>query len=815
VEDEIRASIERKHQASLDTKEGRASAGKDAARQEARAKRKLEQTGVDTQSLEASQPNEHLASRRQRAKQGKLLLQELTPSSPSMPTQPPSTSAVQRKVAETNARKKHELKADKREPREKELRFLRYNHEASGKKHEVSANGTVETGGAVPTFQDTRLAEIQRKREELERKKKLLAEKTAELQAKKQKVAPVRAPKPDATISGQKFQDSEALTNQFFINSHRPKHLETESLRLYLPGGKLIIDEELTVDLNAPTASLRSQISALQARLNSSYPRLDDLPFSLSNALSANRQDILKTWLKILVSRWQAKTGDTNGPADKQLKRVLDHMVNDHNLSNEAAERMAKRWVDAFPHKRTSGQLDQAEDQVVDDYDEMGFLRDEPDIDDERAAMYDARSAPASATMPDRSESMVELNEENSVGLSDDEVDAFLNTFNGSGAKRSGPTSRSIAQNQSTQQVQAEKQMQGLPGSTVDQKTVVLSDGVTVAPVPTEQPDSESPELDAWALHHLRNDEPVDGKKAARDAIEAAAAREGYSISQEAEEIDVDVLNANLQAVELGWGDENDVPAHALPPKKPKLTYAHMKPYNPRSPSALAQFKARGLIPKDFDREYSTSSRLPSNPALTPKEDEKSAQPAQTSAPHLPHLTATGSAHMVSISAKAHTTRTAIAVGTVYFSNPTPLSLITSNSLKKGDVLSVSRIAGIMAAKKCPDIVPLCHPIPLTHVGVELRSFSPSSTTSSSPLDKSQDDLSHGGVQIECKVACTGATGVEMEALTAVMGTALSVVDMCKAVDKFQRIGDVRVVLKEGGKSGVWREESWRSWQDE
>ncbi|KAF1364534.1 MoaC-domain-containing protein [Lizonia empirigonia] len=179
--------------------------------------------------------------------------------------------------------------------------------------------------------------------------------------------------------------------------------------------------------------------------------------------------------------------------------------------------------------------------------------------------------------------------------------------------------------------------------------------------------------------------------------------------------------------------------------------------------------------------------------------------------PHLSHLTPTGSAHMVNISSKAHTTRTAIAVGTVYFSNPTPLTLITANALKKGDVLSVSRIAGIMAAKKCPDIVPLCHPIPLTHVGVELRTFS----ADAAPAAKLPDDLGYGGVQIECTVTCTGATGVEMEALTAVMGTALSVVDMCKAVDKFQRIGDVRVVLKEGGKSGVWREESWRSWQGE
>jgi molybdenum cofactor biosynthesis protein MoaC len=162
---------------------------------------------------------------------------------------------------------------------------------------------------------------------------------------------------------------------------------------------------------------------------------------------------------------------------------------------------------------------------------------------------------------------------------------------------------------------------------------------------------------------------------------------------------------------------------------------------------------------------------------------------------------------MVSVSAKAHTTRTAIAIGTVSFSNHTPLSLIKSNSLKKGDVLSVSRIAGIMAAKKCPDLIPLCHPIALTHVGVELKTFS------STPTDS--NDLGFGGVYIEAKVQCTGQTGVEMEALTSVMGTALSVVDMCKAVDKGMVVGGVRVVLKEGGRSGVWREEGWRSWQGE
>ncbi|KAH8731573.1 cyclic pyranopterin monophosphate synthase subunit MoaC [Phaeosphaeriaceae sp. PMI808] len=188
-----------------------------------------------------------------------------------------------------------------------------------------------------------------------------------------------------------------------------------------------------------------------------------------------------------------------------------------------------------------------------------------------------------------------------------------------------------------------------------------------------------------------------------------------------------------------------------------------------------------------------------------PVESTQASEPT-TSQPFLPHLTSSGSAHMVSVSSKPHTVRTAIAVGTIHFSNPTPLSLIKSNSLKKGDVLSVSRIAGIMAAKKCPDLVPLCHPIALTHVGVELQVFD---------AGEGSGDLGYGGVGIEAKVACTGPTGVEMEAMTAVMGTALSVVDMCKAVDKFQRVHDVRVVLKEGGKSGTWREEGWVSFQRE
>lgn len=147
---------------------------------------------------------------------------------------------------------------------------------------------------------------------------------------------------------------------------------------------------------------------------------------------------------------------------------------------------------------------------------------------------------------------------------------------------------------------------------------------------------------------------------------------------------------------------------------------------------------------------------------------------------------------MVNITAKSTTSRSATAVGRVYFSNPTPLQLIRSNALKKGDVLSVARIAGIMAVKKCPDIVPLCHPILITGVRVSVETH--------------DMDEGHGYMQIEATVECTGQTGVEMEALTAVMGAGLTVVDMCKAVDKRMVIGECRVTRKVGGRSGEFVE---------
>jgi molybdenum cofactor biosynthesis protein MoaC len=148
---------------------------------------------------------------------------------------------------------------------------------------------------------------------------------------------------------------------------------------------------------------------------------------------------------------------------------------------------------------------------------------------------------------------------------------------------------------------------------------------------------------------------------------------------------------------------------------------------------------------------------------------------------------------MVNVSPKAHTARRAIAIGYARFSSPKTLALVESAAIKKGDVLDVSRIAGIMAAKNCPTIVPLCHPIALT--GVE--------------VDVSLSKENVGGVKVQVEVTCVGPTGVEMEALTGVMGSLLSVVDMVKAVDKGVVIEGVKVVLKEGGRSGTWRDETW------
>ncbi|KAJ9158402.1 Molybdenum cofactor biosynthesis prote [Coniochaeta hoffmannii] len=166
-------------------------------------------------------------------------------------------------------------------------------------------------------------------------------------------------------------------------------------------------------------------------------------------------------------------------------------------------------------------------------------------------------------------------------------------------------------------------------------------------------------------------------------------------------------------------------------------------------------------------------------------EDNKSQKPKLT------HVSESGTAHMVSISDKTPTKRVATAKCTVRFSDSTAVDLIKQNQMKKGDVLGVARVAGIMASKRTPDLIPLCHPIAISHVSVEAE------------LGRDADGAS---VEITATVSCDGKTGVEMEALTAASTAALTVYDMCKAVDKGMVIQGLRVVLKEGGKSGRWVE---------
>ena len=152
----------------------------------------------------------------------------------------------------------------------------------------------------------------------------------------------------------------------------------------------------------------------------------------------------------------------------------------------------------------------------------------------------------------------------------------------------------------------------------------------------------------------------------------------------------------------------------------------------------------------------------------------------------LTHLDREGRARMVDVSAKDATERTATAKGSVYMRSET-LALVQSGGVPKGDVIAVARVAGIMAAKRTSDLIPLCHPLGLASVTVELT-----------------PDPARQAIDITATCKLQGKTGVEMEALTAVSVAALTIYDMCKAVDRGMRIGDIRLTHKAGGKSGAY-----------
>jgi cyclic pyranopterin phosphate synthase len=158
-----------------------------------------------------------------------------------------------------------------------------------------------------------------------------------------------------------------------------------------------------------------------------------------------------------------------------------------------------------------------------------------------------------------------------------------------------------------------------------------------------------------------------------------------------------------------------------------------------------------------------------------------------TDRPSLTHIGAKGEAHMVDVGAKAETERTAIAEGAVTMQAAT-LKMILDGNARKGDVLGTARVAGIMAAKKAHELIPLCHPLLLTKVSVDIEA-----------------DEALPGLRVKALARVTGKTGVEMEALTAVSVACLTIYDMAKAVDRGMIIGSVRLVEKSGGKSGDYR----------
>ncbi|KAG9679522.1 molybdenum cofactor biosynthesis prote, partial [Aureobasidium melanogenum] len=247
-----------------------------------------------------------------------------------------------------------------------------------------------------------------------------------------------------------------------------------------------------------------------------------------------------------------------------------------------------------------------------------------------------------------------------------------------------------------------------------------------------------------------------------------------------------DKRNVTTSTASASTKSLQSVQSSALPPTS--LARGDVKRSEP-SPARLGRSETDLL---DSIESPLTSSKL--------RKAESSDSAAATT---LTHLTSTGEAHMVDVGGKESTERVAVAVGFVHFSKERTYKVIAENLNKKGDVLGVARIAGIMAAKRCSDIIPLCHPIPITKITLNVGTMSPQNAMPIRNLLK-RYTVKHGIAAVEARVHTRGQTGVEMEALTAVSGACLTIYDMCKAVDKDMVISGARVLYKEGGRSGTY-----------
>lgn len=232
------------------------------------------------------------------------------------------------------------------------------------------------------------------------------------------------------------------------------------------------------------------------------------------------------------------------------------------------------------------------------------------------------------------------------------------------------------------------------------------------------------------------------------------------------------------------------------------------KAYLMPSPTRMTSTKGIGRIPNtEQTRKIMTLNNPSSTSSPGEFNNDEPLSSQQEPVKPLSHLTSTGDAHMVDISHKPPTRRAATAKAFLLFSNSHPYTSLTQKSLAKGDATAVARLAGIQAAKKTADLIPLAHPgLGLTGVKVDIDLLWPSTETHAMKPDDyvGETGFEFGGVKITAYVSCDGKTGVEMEALTAANVAALTMYDMCKSVDKHMVITGVRVTMKKGGKSGRW-----------
>ncbi|OAX79583.1 molybdenum cofactor biosynthesis protein A [Emergomyces africanus] len=352
-------------------------------------------------------------------------------------------------------------------------------------------------------------------------------------------------------------------------------------------------------------------------------------------------------------------------------------------------------------------------------------------------------------------------------------------------------------------------------------------------------------------IRKQNNGQPIDeDAMEALDLLESArragqAEHEGLINERERELLNIIGMAVKRKKAKHAGMDEHGVPSNEASQQSPWAIHVRSNTQmRPRRAPLIPFFSTISthlihptLLPRPHSRLYSTkrSDKATTKPTSPPKSSAatKYSIPDLPTAsdPSLPHLTPSQTVHMTSIAHKTETTRVATATCRVTFSNPKPYSLLTTAEgyTKKGDVLSVARVAGIMAAKRTADIIPLAHPgLGITGVEVDIQACKPndevqngamaedgsSSANSNSSLPPATitttEDLiastahPYGSVVITATVSCHGRTGVEMEAMTGVMGAALTVYDMCKAVDKGMVVGEARVVRKTGGKSGGW-----------